>query len=70
MNKVACPECFGTGWKVDHRLVGQCLKKLRKRPLRDMAASMGISASLLCLLEQGKRKWTEDVIAKYKECCQ
>jgi predicted transcriptional regulator len=69
MKKVKCPACLGTGLVVNQSETGAALRKLRKRPQSAVAGSMGITASHLCYLESGKRRWTPGLIEKYKECC-
>lgn len=69
MKKKKCPRCLGTGEVQDQQLVGGLMKRYRTVSLRDAAKCVGVSASHLCLLEAGKRRWTPDLVAKYKQCC-
>ena len=69
MKKVKCPKCLGTGLAQDHAAVGSELRKKRKRSLRDVAISMGISAAHLSLLERGMRRWNLELVRKHKEAC-
>ena len=67
--KVKCPKCLGTGIVQDQKLVGRMMKFERAKSLRETAECMGITPSHLCLLESGKRRWSPELVAKYKECC-
>jgi hypothetical protein len=69
MKKVKCPACLGTGLVQDQALIGAALRRRRKVSLTVLARCMGITASHLCYLESGKRRWTPGLIEKYKECC-
>jgi len=68
--KDQCPHCLGTGQVQDQELVGLIMRNRRKLSLRATARCIGVSPSHLCLLEQGKRKWTPELVRKYKQCCQ
>lgn len=69
MKKTKCPRCLGTGWVQNQRVLGLVLKSLRTRTLRSVADDLGISSPHLSLLEHGKRRWTPELVKKYKECC-
>ena len=70
MKKTKCPRCLGTGQVQDQRVLGLVMKSLRgQRTLREMAECMGVSFPHLSLLEHGKRRWTPELVKKYKECC-
>lgn len=69
MKKLKCPACLGTGEVQNQTLLGKAMRALRVKPLRDVAEGMEMSPSHLCLLEQGKRRWTTDLINLYKEHC-
>lgn len=69
MKKSKCPRCLGTGEVQDQKKIGLMMKFERGVSLRDAAACMGITASHLCRLESGKRRWTPELVEKYKECC-
>jgi hypothetical protein len=62
-----CDTCWGTGEDLDHESIGRDARRhrlSRARTLRVQATRLGISESFLCLLELGKRKWTEDLYRK------
>ena len=69
MKKKKCPRCLGTGEVQDQRVLGLGMKSLRTRTLREVAEAMGISFPHLSLLEHGKRRWTPELVKKYKEHC-
>lgn len=69
MKKSKCPQCLGTGIVQDQERTGSALKRKRTVSLREAADCIGVSASHLCLLESGKRRWTPELIEKYQECC-
>lgn len=57
-----CKRCWGTGKRINHRLLGKAAKKVRLArgwSLMGTAKRLGISDAFLCLLESGKRSWTE-----------
>lgn len=67
--KKDCPSCLGTGKVPDHACIGASLRELRTKSLRAAAGDMGVSASHLCLLEAGKRRWTPDLVKRYRKAC-
>jgi len=70
MSRKPCHCCGGTGVENNHVKTGHELKTLRRLAnmrLKEMADGLGISVSLLCDLEHGRRHWTQDRIEKYKE---
>lgn len=69
MKKDKCPRCLGTGLVQDQRVLGRVLRSLRTRTLRAVADDLGISSPHLSLLEHGKRRWTPELVKKYKGCC-
>lgn len=62
MNK--CKACWGTGAVIDHARLGAAVRKRRENSgttLVQLAKRLGISEGQLCYLEQGKRRWTEEL---------
>ena len=62
-----CDKCWGTGSQIKHAKLGRFVKSLRNRrglSLKAMSRRMGISDAFLCLLENGKRSWTEELYNK------
>lgn len=59
-----CHACHGSGHAIDHAALGLKLRKLREKSgkfPKEVSMAMGISLSMLCRLEQGRRRWTEDL---------
>lgn len=59
----SCEKCWGTGRDLDQRELGQKAREVREKAgvmLKDQARRLGMSASNLCLLEQGRRTWRRD----------
>jgi len=62
-----CKKCWGTGVQLDHAKLGREARVHRlqaKLKLSEKARAMGISESQLCLLEAGKRGWSEGLFRK------
>ena len=60
-----CEHCKGTGKGINHKEIGQRLRKRRMRAilkLREVAGEMGISVGYLSDLEQGRKHWSQDLI--------
>lgn len=56
-----CEHCHGTGRELDQAALGLKLRKLREKSgkfTKEVAMTMGISASLLSCLESGTRRWS------------
>lgn len=59
---IKCNACWGSGKALDHKRLGvnaHTRRLARGLSLKVVAASLGISESHLCLLEKGRRRWTE-----------
>lgn len=66
--KNTCDSCLGTGVEQSPKEVGAEMRERRKKAglkLAWVAQKMGISVSHLCYLEQGKRRWSTDLAARY-----
>ena len=68
MKKLPCPSC---GFDVVSipKNVGVVLRRERMRlkmEAGDVARRMGVSGAYLCMLENGGRKFTHDLIHRYK----
>lgn len=62
-----CKCCWGTGKAIDHLKLGQeawAARAERAESLDVAAKKLGISAPYLSLLENGRRKWTEELFAR------
>jgi transcriptional regulator with XRE-family HTH domain len=62
-----CPCCWGTGMELDHEQLGAIARQFRKsrgQSLKVAAKILGITEGYLSLLENGKRKWTEELYRK------
>jgi DNA-binding XRE family transcriptional regulator len=74
MTKKPCHCCNGSGLEKDEAEFSQRMKASRLKigiSQKDMAAAMGISASMLVFLESGRRRWKQRWIAIYvRECRQ
>lgn len=58
-----CEKCWGTGEVIDQKRLGRLMRELREargESLKDAAQRIGVSISFLCLMEQGKRGWSQD----------
>lgn len=67
---VACKRCGGTGREQDDRAIGERMRKKREAKdisLRDLGARLGLTASYLCDLELGRRRWSPKNIKRYTE---
>jgi predicted transcriptional regulator len=56
--------------EIDHRKTGQEARRSREAvqvSLRKMATKMGISASYLSELENGKRNWRENLVEQFRD---
>ena len=65
----ACRRCGGSGHEPDDRAIGERMRRRRKgasRSLRWLAQRLGFTASYLCDLELGRRRWTPDKIKAYE----
>ena len=69
MKQPKCPHCLGTGQVQDQKQIGRMMKFERSVTLAQAAKCMGITASHLCYLESGKRRWNPALVQAYKECC-
>lgn len=70
MKHPPCHCCGGTGVENDHANTGhelKCWRVSRNYTLTYVAGKLGISESLLCDLEHGRRNWTQERIKKYRE---
>lgn len=66
----SCRRCDGTGIEPDRKSIGTQMKALRKEAkltLDDVGAKLKLSSAYLCDLENCKRNWTPELIAKYKK---
>jgi len=62
-----CGKCWGTGREPDHSALGMDARDhriSRARTLAVQALRLGITEGYLSLLENGKRKWTEELYRK------
>jgi hypothetical protein len=72
---VYCRACHGTGVIIDQQWLSATLKAERTAlvhagggtTLRATARIMGISASYLCDLENGRRNWTQELATRYSK---
>lgn len=65
-----CPHCNGTGLTLDQKAMGSKMRGLREKAGvsgRDIAHRLGYSASYISDLELGRRNWSSEKIADYKE---
>jgi len=63
-----CKTCNGTGRQPDHKAIGLKLKRARTKNeigLRVMARRLGISHSFLHQLENGQRRWSPLLQARF-----
>lgn len=68
-----CRCCDGTGKEMDDIEVGWAMRKQRiaaKLSQSEVAHRMKVTASYVCDLEYGKRKWTDLKISLYQKACQ
>ena len=65
-NELTCEKCGGTGQLFDH---GMLRAKRLSRGVKAgfIAAQMGISASHLCDLEHGRRRWNAELAQKFNK---
>lgn len=59
-----CDKCWGQGVRLDHAKLGReaRAKRLqRQESVKAAAQRMGISSSMLCLLEAGERAWSQEL---------
>ena len=59
-----------TAAMIDHALTGANLRELRLRrraSLTDVAKALKIQPSTLCLLEKGKRQWTQERVRAFAD---
>lgn len=57
-----CPNCWGTGRKINHAKLGRFARSLRVKrglTLKEGAKLLGVTESFLSYLECGKRSWSE-----------
>lgn len=62
-----CDKCWGTGVEPNHADLGREAREWRRQrkfTLGEMAKRLGITEGYLSLLENGKRKWTEELYRK------
>lgn len=70
MNK--CPTCWGTGKELDHYKMGQKVRAARLKAglqIKEVALQIGITDSMLCYMELGKRRWTRESYALALDIC-
>lgn len=63
-----CDKCDGTGQLPDDRKLGRQMRVARQRgpqSLRDVATYLGFSASYVCDLELGRRRWHPELVKNY-----
>lgn len=68
MKTIYCPHCNGTGRLRDEQALGQTMmarRKAAKKVLREVAASMSVSIGYLSDLEHGRKKWSDQLLARY-----
>jgi DNA-binding XRE family transcriptional regulator len=68
--KPKCPCCDGSGKELNAISIGKRQRQLRITAgigLRDLAKRLQLSHTYLTLLEQGKRKWTPQLVHDYLE---
>ena len=68
-----CPRCDGLGYLAGDRAVGARMRKLRERAglsLRELAARVGVSFTIVGDLERGQRKWSPERVAKFRRVLQ
>lgn len=59
-----CEKCWGKGEKLDNLGLGMqafLARRERGETMAQAARRMGISESMLCRLENGKRTWNEEL---------
>lgn len=59
-----CPKCWGSGVVVNHEERGysaRCHREHYGYSLAQQARRLGISSSMLSMLERGKRSWTREL---------
>jgi len=65
-----CHYCNGTGREADPVAIGKMLRRERQktkiRPV-DLARKLGITRGYLCDLEMGRKAWSEEKIARYRQ---
>ena len=64
-----CKHCAGTGVEPDNAAIGAAMRGIRiasHQTLRNVAATMEISATYLSDLELGRRNWNHDILAKFQ----
>jgi len=69
-----CIRCGGKGRELEQAHVGAAMRKLRLsvRPRLSQSVAafrMGFSAPYLSDLENGKRRWTAELVRKFCEIC-
>ena len=65
---INCPLCRGSGKIVTDRAIGAAMRTLRKQAsisLQKMSPHMGLSVSYLSHLETGRRRWNDELRARY-----
>lgn len=66
--KPPCKRCNGTGLEPDQSETGKQMRATRTdagKSLREVAATMGISAPYLSDMELGRRAWSSETITKF-----
>ena len=69
MKPKPCHCCHGSGTESDAKIHGRAMSGLRLRAgigLRDMARRLRISHTYLWQMEQGKRRWPDDINEAYR----
>lgn len=65
-----CPFCAGRGKVLDDRAIGQAMRDKRKKAGLtgcEMAKRLGLSPTLICDLERGRRRWNAQRQRQYLE---
>jgi hypothetical protein len=68
-----CRCCAGSGNEMDDAAVGDEMRGLRLRSrlsLSKLAKRLALSASYLCELEYGRRRWNQSLLERYRKACQ
>lgn len=66
--RIKCPHCDGNGTVLNPVFEGMKKRGTRERyglTLRELARRMKITATYLCDLEHGRRRWTVDIHKRF-----
>lgn len=66
---IPCNCCNGAGKVPDPKAQGAMMKAERqaaKATQKEVAEQMGLSDNYICDLESGNRRWTEDLVTRYR----